>query len=82
MLQKLGTAQEVKRHTSMVILHVGLCRTIRVLMSRRVGLTAIARIGEIKAILTMAAMGGTEAGAKTGVEGGRLHNDHRGDPMR
>lgn len=78
-LQKTGTALPVKRRTSMVTLDVGLRRNIKMQMSHPVGPTDMTRTGKIKATPTMAAVGGTEAGAKIGVEGGRPRNGHRAD---
>lgn len=76
---RTGTAQELKRRTSMIALNVGLPSSIKTPMRHLVGPTGTARIGQTKTPPTMAAMGGTEAGAKTGVEGGRPRNGLKGD---
>lgn len=64
MLQKMDMALPVKRRTSMVTLNVGLRRNIKMQMSHPVRHTDMITTGKIKAIPTMAAVGGTEAGAK------------------
>lgn len=78
-LRTLAMAREVKRCTSIAVLDVRLRSSIKIAMSHRVYPTDIMRIGLIKKNPTMAAIGGTEAGAKTQVEGGRPRNGHWGD---
>ena len=81
-LVKRGTAQEFKPPTPLIYLEVGLRRDIRITMAKWMNPTDTMRSGHTKTMTTVMAMEGTEAGAKTGVEGGRPHNGHKGDQQR
>ena len=81
-LVKRGIAQEFKPPTSLIDLEVGLRRDIRITMAKWMDSTDTTRNGQTKTTTTIMAMEGTEAGAKTGVEGGCPHNGHKGDQQR
>ena len=81
-LVKRGTAQEFKPPTPPIDLEVGLRRDIRITMAKWMNPTDTMRNGHTKTMTPVIAMEGTDAGAKTGVEGGRPHNGHKGDQQR